>query len=246
MTGPWGAPTPPPARRTASRLGVMLWLGVIALCIGLAVALNKLFPGSASDADTPFIVRTVAILALVSSGLLFARNIKWKQTALHVGMWLAVGMVLLLGFAYQEELLDVGMRLRASLMPSYAVQTGAHAMQIAEGEGGSYSVYGTVNGKPVHFLVDTGASDVVLTPSDAKKIGLDPDALAYDKPYGTANGIGYGASVVLDELTVGGIRFTKVRASVNRTEIGDSLLGMTFLRRLKSFSFGDRKLVLTW
>ena len=85
-----------------------------------------------------------------------------------------------------------------------------------------------------------------MTPSDARKIGLDLDKLTYDKPYGTANGVGYGASVVLDELTVGSIRFTKIRASINQTEIGVSLLGMAFLHRLKSFSFANHRLVLTW
>lgn len=244
MSGPWGAPKQPVRR--ASRLGLTLWLGAIALSIGAVVALNKLFPDSATEADTPNLVRLLAILAVVSSGLLFARDVKWKQTAIQVGMWLAVGVVLLLGYAYQSELLNVGTRLRASLMPSYAVQTGANRLEIAESESGSYGVYGNVNGQQIHFMVDTGASDIVLTPSDARKIGLDLETLTYDKPYGTANGVGYGASVVLDELTVGGIRFTNVRASVNRTEIGDSLLGMAFLRRLKSFGFSNGKLVLTW
>jgi aspartyl protease family protein len=95
-------------------------------------------------------------------------------------------------------------------------------------------------------MVDTGASDIVLTPADARRAGLDVGSLKFDKAYGTANGVGYGASVLLDEITVGGIRFTHVRASVNATEIGVSLLGMAFLRRLKSFNFADRKLVLTW
>jgi aspartyl protease family protein len=244
MSGPWGAPKQP-ARR-ASRLGLFLWVGAVALSIGAVVALNKLFPDSASEADGPYLVRLLAILAVVSSGLLFARDVKWKQTAIQVGMWLAVGVILLLGYAYQQELLDVGTRLRTSLMPSYAVQTGTNRMEIAESESGGYNVYGAINGTQVHFMVDTGASDIVLTPSDARKIGLDLDKLTYDKPYGTANGVGYGASVVLDELTVGGIHFTKVRASVNQTEIGDSLLGMAFLHRLKSFSFANHRLVLTW
>ena len=246
MSGPWGTPTPPPpARRPASRLGVTLWLGAIALGIGLVVALNKLFPGNASEGDMPGILYTLGFLALASTVLLRTRTIRWKQTAAYVGLWLAVGMVALLGFAYQDELLDAGLRLRGAVMPSYAIQTGDHRLEIAEGENG-YGVYGTVNGAQVHFTIDTGASDVVLSPSDARKAGLDPDGLAYDRPVGTANGIGHGASVELKELTVGGIRFTNLRASVNRAEMGDSLLGMAFLRRLKSFSFANRKLVLTW
>ena len=66
MTGPWGAPTPPPApAQKAPRLGTILWLGAIGLGIGLVVALNKLFPGNISDGDTP---RTVEVTATRDGG----------------------------------------------------------------------------------------------------------------------------------------------------------------------------------
>ena len=136
--------------------------------------------------------------------------------------------------------------LRGALIPSYAIQTGAREMTIAEGEDGHYHVYGTVNGVKVPFLVDTGASDIVLDPQDARRIGLNLDELKFDKPFGSANGVGHGASIEVDELSVGAIRLAKVRMSVNQVPMGSSLLGMTFLKQLKSYSFSGGKLTLRW
>jgi aspartyl protease family protein len=98
----------------------------------------------------------------------------------------------------------------------------------------------------VRFLVDTGASDIVLSPGDARRAGIEPESLKYDRPYATANGVGYGASVTLDRLEIGAISLSNVRVSVQQAEMGTSLLGMTFLRRLKSYAVQDRKLVLRW
>jgi len=119
-------------------------------------------------------------------------------------------------------------------------------MVLSESEGGSYFVYGTVNGTRVRFLIDTGASDIVLSPADAGRIGIDLDALKFDHHYETANGIGQGATYTVAQLSVGNIRFSDVPVSIDRTQMSSSLLGMTFLRRLKSFGFGERKLILRW
>ena len=113
-----------------------------------------------------------------------------------------------------------------------------------EGEGGGYHVIGSVNGQTVRFLVDTGASDIVLIGEDARAAGIDIDALDYNRPAATANGIAHSASAMVRELKVGSIVFHDVRVSVQREGLGVSLLGMSFLRRLKSFSFGAHKMVL--
>ena len=98
----------------------------------------------------------------------------------------------------------------------------------------------------VRFAVDTGASDIVLSPADARRAGIDVDALTFDKETTTANGLGHGASVVLASLTLGPIHLTNVRATVNQAGLDRSLLGMAFLRRMKSVSFADHTLTLRW
>ena len=239
--GPWGAP-----KRKASRLGLYLWLGML-VAAGLAIfVLNRSFPAADSPLGDPYLIQTLGFLALVSSGLLFIREINIKQTVRNVLIWLAVGGVLIIGFSFQNELKDLGLRLRSQLVPEYAVQTGSRELTISEGEDGHYHVYGLVNGTKVRFLVDTGASDIVLDPADATRLGIDLDSLSFDKPFGSANGVGYGASMELADLSVGAIHFSNVRVTVNRAPMGSSLLGMTFLKRLKSYSFSGGKLILRW
>ena len=96
------------------------------------------------------------------------------------------------------------------------------------------------------FLVDTGASDIVLSPSDAKRLGVDVAQLQFTQDYETANGVGRGAPYTIERLTVGPVLMTVVPASINQTPMESSLLGMTFLKRLDGFEVRGRKLYLRW
>jgi len=237
--GPWGQPK-------RSRLGLYLWLGVLAAG-GLTVfVLNRSFPTGESPLGDPYLIQTLGFLALASSSLLFIREINLKQTIRNVLIWLAVGGVLIIGFSFQNELKDLGLRLRSTLIPGYPVQTGSQEITLSEGENGHFHVYATINGTRIRFLVDTGATDIVLDPEDARRVGIDMASLTFDRPFGSANGVGYGASLTVAELSVGPIHFSNVRVSVNRAPMGTSLLGMTFLKRLKSYSFENGKLILRW
>ena len=191
-------------------------------------------------------VRMVAILAVISSGLLFIRQVNLKQTVRNILMWVGIMGVLALGFAYQEPLREAAIRLRSGFIPGYPVQTGMREMVISESEGGNYLVYGTVNGVRTRFLIDTGASDIVLSPTDARRVGIDFSLLDFDHRYETANGVGKGALTNVTEITVGEARFSNIAVSVNQTDMNASLLGMAFLKRFKSFSFSQGKLTLTW
>ena len=128
----------------------------------------------------------------------------------------------------------------------YPVPTGEREMVISESPGGSYMVYGKVNGTPVPFLIDTGASDIVLSPGDARRIGIDVDGLDFAHVYETANGQGRGAPYRVASLQVGDIVLHDVAVSINQAPMQSSLLGAAFLRKLKSFGFGDHQMVLRW
>ena len=97
---------------------------------------------------------------------------------------------------------------------------------------------------PIRFLVDTGASDVVLSPSDARKLGFDPDHLKFTRPYNTANGVVWGASVTLNRVAIGPVALDGVAASVNGAAMGQSLLGMSFLGRLSGYAVENGRMTL--
>jgi aspartyl protease family protein len=105
---------------------------------------------------------------------------------------------------------------------------------------GHFYLNAEVNGKPVLFVVDTGATDIALSQSDARRVGLDPAGLAYLGTAQTANGVVATAPVRLDSVAVGPFTDTGVRAMVTKGDLGDSLLGMSYLRRYEMTMNGDR------
>jgi len=94
-------------------------------------------------------------------------------------------------------------------------------------------------------MIDTGASDISISLKDAKKIGVNIKNLEFNKRYQTANGIALGASISLKEMEVGEIKFFDLTASVNGGDMNNSLLGMSFLKRLKKYEFYQDQLILT-
>lgn len=110
---------------------------------------------------------------------------------------------------------------------------------------GHYWTRALVNKKSsVEFMVDTGASVVALTYKDAQKMGLRPDQLDYRWEIRTAGGKTMGASVMIDSIQIGQVKIKDVEAMVLRTDLEQSLLGMSFLRELYSYEFrGDRLII---
>jgi aspartyl protease family protein len=102
-----------------------------------------------------------------------------------------------------------------------------------------------VNGAPVRFLVDTGASLVTLTLADARAAGLSPHKLAFNEQASTANGEVHMATVTLREIRLGQLAIADVPAAVIKN-LDMSLLGMSFLSRLQSYEMRDGKLTITW
>ena len=117
---------------------------------------------------------------------------------------------------------------------------------VRAGPNGHFMVDAVVDGVEIRFLVDTGASSVVLTAEDAERLGYRLDGLEYSDRYQTANGEILGAPVILPELRIGDLEIEDVRSSVIRAPLSTSLLGMTFLSRLESFEVRDEALILRW
>ncbi len=125
-------------------------------------------------------------------------------------------------------------------------QGAAYEMTVKANANGHFIVRGEVNGEPVNFVIDTGATDIILSADDAERIGFRAHQLDYSKAYRSANGIVRGAPVQLRHLRIGQIEMYELPASVNEVNIGISLLGMTFLKRLDGYEVSGDRLVMAW
>ena len=110
---------------------------------------------------------------------------------------------------------------------------------------GHYYLTLNINDVPVDFVVDTGATQIVLTQEDAARIGIDTDSLSYLGTASTANGTVRTASVRLDRVELGEIVDTRLRAVVNNGQMSGSLLGMTYLSNFDSITIKDSELILS-
>ena len=135
---------------------------------------------------------------------------------------------------------------RQALAPPVQQQQVAYTRTVRlESDGrGQFRVEARVDGRPIDFMVDTGASSVVLRESSAAKLGIFPRPSEYIGRSSTANGIAKFAPVRLNRVEVNGINVYDVNAAVMPDEaLGVNLLGMTFLSRVK-FSHDHGRLVL--
>jgi aspartyl protease family protein len=102
-----------------------------------------------------------------------------------------------------------------------------------------------VNGAPVRFLVDTGASFVALTLADAAAAGIGRGSLSFTATMSTANGQAHAAPVRLREVRLGQLSIEDVQGVV-QDGLPISLLGMSFLKRVESWEMRDGVLTLNW
>ena len=110
---------------------------------------------------------------------------------------------------------------------------------------GHFVFKAAVNERLANFVADTGATYVVLTYDDAQRLGLSPHSLDFSAPVQTANGITHVAPVTLDRVRVEDITVRNVPAAVaEKGMLTTNLLGMSFLRQLKSFHIEGNELVL--
>jgi aspartyl protease family protein len=245
--GPWERPgeqeaSEPPRRRARPLAAV----AIIVAAAGLIAALAHAYPDALRIGDDwaqlAFFTGFMVLLASGASRLTRGRLVRYAG---HGAIWLGVAAVLALGFVYRAELAQAPQRLRLALSSGAPVATGEHEVAIPRGESGHYIVEARVNGAPVRFMVDTGASDTVLSPDDARRVGVDMAALDFGLSAETANGVGYGAPIRAT-LEVGPIDLADFPMTVNQAPMRRSLLGMSFLNRLQSFEVRGDTLILRW
>ncbi len=226
------------------------WLAILALIVA-AIALLV-----SNDADTiaglsneafARIVAGAAIVIFLGGAVSSSYRGRFFQAVKHLTSWAAMLVSLVALYAYRGELAMVADRVIGELSPqgSQINVTGAYgagqAVRIKRGWTGHFVATARIKDTGIEMIVDTGASTIVLRHEDAKKLGINMRSLHYTVPVQTANGASYAARVELDSVAIGKVGLRKVEALIAKPgSLHQSLLGMSFLSRLRSYEFaGD-------
>lgn len=235
-------------RRTEpGRGGGLLWLVLVGAIVALVAVLANAFPEAVRTRDDWMSVAyTSGVVLLVSTAIFRLRGGALRQHAKYAIGWIVIIAVLVLGYAYRDVFSDTRQRLALAFSGGAPVAGAERELIIPATESGAFVVVGEVNGERVRFVVDTGATDTVLSPDDARRIGLDLAMLRFDQKAETANGVGLSAAYRAESLAIGPILFRDVDVSVNQAPLTISLLGMSFLRKLESFEVRGDRLYMRW
>jgi aspartyl protease family protein len=109
---------------------------------------------------------------------------------------------------------------------------GAREIVMTAGPGGHFITSGAINGRPVRFMVDTGATRIAMGLDEAQRLGLDLTN-AEQGMVGTANGNVRAQSVVLSRVRVGEVELTNISAVIVAQPMPYILLGNNFLSRFQ-------------
>lgn len=185
------------------------------------------------------------VASLVYLGLLLAVIGGWFWIQNRGNLGKTAQMALVWGLIFVGVIAAKGLwdDIRRTTMPLQTLNASGQLEIPRAGDGHFYAIL-ELNGEPVEFVVDTGATDIVLSESDARRVGIDPDALPFLGRAVTANGVISIAFDTLDNVRFGPYHDVNVGVSISKAEMGISLLGMNYLDRFDIVQIADDRLIL--
>ena len=230
------------------------WLAILALIVAAIALVVSNDAGTIAGMSNEAFARLVAgaaILIFLGGAITSSYRGRFFEAVKHLAGWAAMMIFLVALYAYRGELAMVADRVIGELTPQgtqinvTGSQGTGQAVRIKRGWTGHFVANAKIKDKGVEMIVDTGASTVVLRHEDAKKLGINMRSLRYTVPVQTANGSSYAARVELDSITIGKVGMRGVEALIAKPgSLHQSLLGMSFLSRLRSYEFAGEYLEL--
>jgi len=229
-----------------------MWIPIAIIAIAVVLLVANHDGGTILGmADNQFagLLYAAILVSVISAGMI-RRQGGIGKAARNAAIWVLIILVLMTGYIFRYDLQDFGSRLSAGIIPGSPVSTmsvdGRNQVMLVRARNGHFEADGRLDGAPARFMVDTGASTVVLTHSNAEAAGIDTNALSYSVPVMTANGRALAARVTVAQLKIGDITRERVPALVAQDgRLSTSLLGMSFLDTLSGFEIRGDRLILT-
>ncbi|HAT85555.1 MAG TPA: TIGR02281 family clan AA aspartic protease [Rhizobiales bacterium] len=196
-------------------------------------------------------IEQVAAVTVLSSWLIYLAAGRFRslgsmaQSLKQLAVWVLIGFGLVLAYSFKDDAQMLVGRVAGELVPGMGIQSNSGSVTFPRSGNGHFMVLAKVNGREVPMLVDTGATSVVLSYEDAQAAGLNPEGLQFSTPVSTANGRTKAARLMLNSVDVGGIHRGRVPAMVSQPgALRESLLGMSYLEKLGSWSVSNDRLTL--
>jgi len=230
------------------------WIAIVLLVLAaIAIVLR-------SDADalygfTPFELAgaafVLALIIVVAAPLLRRYQGRFGLAARDLLVWTGIAVGLAGLYIYRSELPSIANDVISEIVPQGTTLTvpepveSERLVRLRRRPNGHFVASAVVNGETLQMVVDTGATTIVLKPDDAEQVGIDTAGLKYTVPVQTANGSAIAAPVQLQSVVIGPVGLGHVDALVAKPgTLDQSLLGMSFLSRLKSYEFSGDFLTL--
>jgi aspartyl protease family protein len=212
------------------------------ILIGACAILFMRFPYAIkSQNDLLSLAFTVTLLSVF---ILKADKLSSSVLLQNITIWIVIVGVILLGYSFRDDLKNN--RIITSLFPRLPVELKPGSLQLTKADNGHFHVETTMDDVRVSCMIDTGATSIIIDQKDAQSMGIDLQSLNFNIPTSTANGIGMNARTTIKQLSVGSIMIPKVTIYINKEPMGDCLLGMAFLNRMKSFTVSGDKLTIEY
>ena len=191
--------------------------------------------------DGPSLIWGVAcILLLVSS--LAARRLPLSYIAKASLAWIAIFAALFAIFSFRFEFISIWERVKADISGTAGQGISGEAIELRRQDDGHYWITVDINGKPVRFMVDSGATMTAINATTAKEAGVE--ANGYPIILSTANGRVAAKRANVQSLVVGPHKIENHPVVVSESFGDVNLLGMNFLNDMQSWRVEANKMIL--
>ena len=180
----------------------------------------------------------LSVLAIaIGIGVVFQSRTSFGRALRNGVSWIFIFLAVIVGYGLWSDT-------RQNTLSQQSVFATEGRIEIPRSRDGHYHLTLMINDVPVAMVVDTGASDVVLSRVDAQRVGLRLDELNFTGRANTANGRVTTAPVRLANVALGQIKDQFVPAIVNGGDMQNSLLGMSYLSRFSRLEISDNRLIM--
>lgn len=189
------------------------------------------------------LVFAIGALVLVGSAL-FSYRIGFGQIVRSALIWVAIFAVFIVMFSYQDELTGVWDKVTGELTGSNEQQVVGHTLRLRQSIDGHYWADAEVNGTPVRFLIDSGATTTAMSLDTARAANVRIDEGGFPISLTTANGIIEAQRGTIERLRVGPMVAVDLPVVVAEAFGGSNVLGMNFLSAMKSWRVEGKEMIL--